>query len=332
MTRPPPRPLPQQGEPLAPPSIALGFFGLALLWLGAGGLGVVLVSDELARGNVLAPRVISVTHAFTLGLLTQAIFGALHQFLPAVTGSPIRHPRIAKSAPALFTAGLGLLIAGLWLWRPSWQAAGWVVLFVAVGAGSLNTLPARRRATRNRYVGVFVTLSHSALGFAMVVAALRIGEGLGWWQLDRTGLLSLHFHLGALGFGTLTATAFGSKMLPAFLGAQVDDGRRIRAVGWSASLGLMALALALVIRSEWIEWLALIAMAVGAATQLAPRRLRPPADVPGRIDPGLGLVGIAIADWRRRSWRAAWQRWPLPLPGAGGRPTSSWRSSAGSAR
>ena len=52
----------------------------------------------------------------------------------------------------------------------------------------MNLLPARRRAVRHRYVGALVSLAHSALGGVMLLAALRIGDGLGWWHVERVEL------------------------------------------------------------------------------------------------------------------------------------------------
>ena len=49
-------------------------------WLALGAAGLVVVAPLLAAGQFLAPRVIAVTHIFTLGVITGSIFGALYQF------------------------------------------------------------------------------------------------------------------------------------------------------------------------------------------------------------------------------------------------------------
>lgn len=252
MTTATPTPLPIQGEPqpIGLPDVSLSFFGLALLWLLLGALGLAAVADQLVAGNPFAPRIFAATHAFTIGVVTHAIFGALHQFLPAVAGVPIRHPRVARAGVLFFLVGTPMLVGSLWWWHPGWQAAAWLVLFLAVGAASWNVLPARRRATRNRYVTVFVSLAHSALGVAMILAAARIGQGLGWWQVDRVLMLAAHFHLGAVGFGALTAFAFTSKMIPAFLGSRMGPDRRIDLCGWLATAGLTMYTVGALVRSS----------------------------------------------------------------------------------
>jgi hypothetical protein len=81
----------------------------------------------------------------------------------------------------------------------------------------------------------------------MLVALVRIGDGLGWWTTWRDGQLLAHFHLGWIGYGTLTVAGIGSKMLPAFLGlAEHADTQAAlpayRRLGWLLSIGLLALA------------------------------------------------------------------------------------------
>ena len=287
--------LPLKGEPqeTLTPALPLKYFAAATVWLLLAAIGLVTVAADLARGNLFSPRVIAVTHAFTLGIITNAIFGALHQFLPAVVGIPIRHPRVACLGFVAFTIGVPWLVAGLGAWNPVIQGVGWAVLLAAIGLASWNVLPARRLAQRNRYVGGFVSLAHSALGIGVLLAAARIGHGLDWWEVDRLRLLAAHFHLGVFGFGSLTVVAFGSRMLPAFLGAPAASDRRVTTVGWIAGAGLALFTAGAVglgtpaLRAGG----AVMLMAAVAHLTLLGGYFRQRA--PGRFDPGLGFIALA---------------------------------------
>lgn len=260
MTGPPvqlggrPQPLPMAGAAGAPETTArlpLAWFGAGLLWLAVGSGLLVLTADTLAGGLVYSPAVFAVVHVFSLGAMGSVIFGALHQFIPATTGVAIRHWPVARLGFWLWQPGLAVLLAGFWVWSPGWQAGGWILLFLAVGCASWNILPARRRAARNRHVGLFASLAHSALGLAMLLAAARIGDGLGWWTTSRDGLIAAHLHLGVFGFGGLTLAGVGSRMLPAFFQAPPRDGP-LRFLAWSASLGLVALSVGATWRLPWL--------------------------------------------------------------------------------
>jgi hypothetical protein len=118
----------------------------------------------------------------------------------------------------LLGGGTALLVAGLLLGARWSQTIGWVVLFAAVFGTAWNLLPQRRRAPRNRALGLYVSYAHMGFGLAMAVAAVRIGDAMGWWSTPRLALISAHFHLAVVGFVSLTAFGVGSRMIPMFFG------------------------------------------------------------------------------------------------------------------
>lgn len=293
------RTLPQLGQEPEVPSalLPLAFFASAVGWLVAGSAGLVAVAPDLAAGVYQQPRVFAVTHMFTLGVIASAIFGALHQFVPAVLGVPIRHPRVAWWGFWLTQAGVALLVVSLWRWTPGWQWVAWVVLLAAVGCASMNTLPARRQAVRNRLVGLYISLGHSALGLAMLVAAVRIGDGLGWWHTAREGLLAVHVHLGAVGFGTLTAIGMTSRMLPAFLESDGTPDGALDWIGWVLAAGLVVHSAGMLAAVPVLTWFGAAGMLVSLLTHVGllaryfRRRTR------RALDPGLGFIAAACVGY-----------------------------------
>jgi len=215
---------PRAGLPLAmpvPPPFPLvgAHFAAGFAWALLGGTGLVLLGPPLARGGFLDPRLLGLTHLFTLGWITTVITGVLYQIFPAMLGIAAKSMRIARLSLAAHTAGMALLATGLTLEQGSLQAAGWTLLFAAVFGTAWNLLPQRRRAPRNRPLGLYVSYGHMGFGLAMVIGGVRIGDALGWWTTPRLGLLSAHFHFAAGGFATMILLGVGSRMIPMFLGA-----------------------------------------------------------------------------------------------------------------
>ncbi len=227
---------------LPPYALSTRHFGAALLWLALGAAGLVVVAPVLAEGGLFSPRTVAVTHCFTLGWITTSIFGALYHIYPVALGVAARSLRVAAWTFWTLQLGIIALVAGSWFGLPALLAAGWLVLFAAVGGFSWNVLPQRRRARRGRTIGLYVSAGHMGLGLAMVVAGARIGEALGWWQVNRLGLLSAHVHLAVVGFATLTAVGVGSKLLPMFLRARNFPVWPLRWIGPVVGVGLLALA------------------------------------------------------------------------------------------
>jgi hypothetical protein len=266
---------------------------------------LVIVAPVLARGGFLDPRVLAVVHAFTLGVITTTIFGALYQMLPPLLGVSVRSVRVAGAGLGLLGAGTLMLVTGLWRAQAAWQGAGWTLVGAAIGCASWTLLPQRRKATQGRMTGLYISAGHSALGLAFLLAGARIGEGLGWWRLERLGMLSAHFHLAALGFATLTAVGVSSRIVPMFLATD-------RAPLWPL---------------RWIGPLAGIGLVVFATGQIVHYR---PATLTGAALLAVAMTGYLalVATWFRRRTRRCCSPMARPCSEAWP-PTPSWRSSAG---
>ena len=215
-------------------------------------------------GSSWPPKVIAVTHLFTLGVITGSIFGALYQFYPMSLGAAPRSVGAGVVGAWLLQVGTGLLVAGLWWWIPLLQGLGWGVLFVVIGIVAWNLLPHRRRMESGpaRTTASYVSAAHILFGLAFFLAGARIGNSLGWWTLDRLGLIAAHFHLAAFGFAGLTAVGVGSRMLPMFMVAARAPRWPVRFIGPLGSAGLAVLAAGLAFRYLPIVWVgALISLA-----------------------------------------------------------------------
>ena len=291
----PPRALPTQSQAPTPPPFPLlaAYFSLLGVSVLAGSGALVNVAPALARGDFLAPHVLAAVHLFTLGVLTTAIFGVLHQFYPMALGASARSVRVAVAGFALHATGVLAIVSGFWFWHPALLATGWTLIFGAVGAIGWNLLPGRRRSPQARPIGAFVSAGHAAFGFAMLLAAARIGEFLGWWTFDRLGTIAAHYHLAALGFGTLTIIGVGSRMVPMFLVSHGPPAPPSRPVGLLLLAGLALFMVGEPLRVVIVSWTGASFMFAGVLGYLAiahgyfRRRLR------RRLDPGLRFVRVA---------------------------------------
>ncbi len=290
------RALPQQGAAPSPPpfSLLVAHFGLLVSSLLLGSLGLVRVAPLLATGNFLAPRVLAVVHLFTLGVILTAIAGVLQQFYPMALGWGLRSVRVAFLGVGLLMLGVTSVASGFWFWHPVLLGTGWILLVGAVGCVSWNLLPARRRSPQARFVGGLVSAGHVALGFAMLFAAIRIGDLLGWWTADRLGTIAAHYHLAGLGFGTLTALGIGSRMLPMFLVAEGAPARPVPWIAAFAAIGLACFSIGAPLRVRWLVWLGASFMFAAVLTHVAVaqryfrRRLR------RQLDPAMQFVRMAF--------------------------------------
>ncbi|MDZ4864398.1 MAG: hypothetical protein SGJ01_13260 [Gemmatimonadota bacterium] len=214
-----PHALPVTGQAIPHFPLIASHFAAGFGWALLGGAGLIAIAAPLARGAFLDPRVLGVTHLFTLGCLTTVITGVLYQIFPAMLGIGERSRRVAWASLGCLGGGTGLLVCGLLLGQRYLQSLGWLALFAAVFGTAWNLLPQRRRAPRNRQLGIYVSYAHMNFGLAMCIAGARIGDAFGWWSTPRLGLIAAHLHLALVGFVVMTTFGLGSRMIPMFYGS-----------------------------------------------------------------------------------------------------------------
>lgn len=225
-----------QAPPFRLPAI---HFAATLVWLVVAAVLLVVLAPALAEGRTFDPPVFALVHVLMLGVVGSSIFGTLQQFVPGGLGVPLRSVSLGYWGFGLLQSGILLLVGGFWFWRGAAQGLGWLLIFAAVGAVSRNVLRARRVSVNGKVVGLYISVAHSALGAGMAIAFARIGETMGWWQVDRMALLAAHALFGAVGFGTLSAIGVGSRMLPTFLMGPGDDSRWLPWQLWLTVSGLL---------------------------------------------------------------------------------------------
>ncbi len=278
----------------APPFALPGeHFAAGLAWLVVGAAGLVVVAPLLAQGAFSAPHVVAVVHCFTLGWITTSIFGALYQLFPIALGVPARSVRVGHGTFVLLQAGTLALVVGFWWWLPGLLAAGWVALGAAVWGLAWNLLPQRRRAERGHLIGRYVAGAHVALGLAMVVAAARVGNLLGWWEVNGQRLLAVHVHLAALGFATLVVVGVGSRLFTMFLLSHGHAEWPLRWIGPLVGAGLVVFGVGQLGGVGIASSMGALLMAAGTALYLYQAWTYFRHRVRRVLDPGLALAAAA---------------------------------------
>lgn len=251
------RALPTTGGAVTTPPFHLiaAHFAAALVWMLIGAGLLVWLAPALANGGVFEPRVFALVHVFTIGVVATSIFGTLHQFVPGGLGVPLRSIRLAYWSFGMMQAGVACLTAGFFVWRGALQGLGWLLVLTGVYAVSRNVLRARRLSVHGKTVGLFITVAHASLGAGLLVAGARLGETIGWWHVNRMYLLATHLLFGLAGFGTLSVTGVGSRMLPTFLNAGGDDSAWLRVQLTATVAGQLTFAGGAIGNAAWLRML-----------------------------------------------------------------------------
>ena len=146
------------------------FLRMVPAWGALAGL-MLLVEGASLLASRWSPATVALVHVFTLGVLGNAMFGSLLQFLPAAAGVPVRGgARLALALHAALNLGTAALVAGLWWPSAGLRAAGALALGLAFALLAAATLPGLWTRWRD-------SLLHAGLALAVCLGALAAAQG-----------------------------------------------------------------------------------------------------------------------------------------------------------
>jgi hypothetical protein len=224
-------------------SLPLRYLRMVPVW---GLVAAVLLWQQGANlfASRWAPGTVALTHAFTLGVLGNAMLGSLLQFLPVVAGiRPRAVGPLGALLPVLFNSGLAGLVCGLLHWPALIPIAG-VILASAITLYCVLVLIGLR------FDGQQILLrSGIAVALLAVLAAALVGLmlALGFSGVIAVPMLPLtdaHAAIGLLGGVLMLCGSVGSVVVPMFQGTATLASSSL--ISWIAALlGALTLAVAL---------------------------------------------------------------------------------------
>jgi hypothetical protein len=182
------------------------------------------------------PAALALVHVWTLGVLGNAMFGSLLQFLPVAVGAA---PRWRASAPwlhAVFNLGVLLLVVGLrsgMRWPLLAAGALLPLAFLWLAAMSLPGLVAAAGETLLR-AGIGVALG---FGVATALAGGALVLLLAGWAAWSPRAVDAHAALGVLGWVILLLAAVGRVTMPMFQGTRMLSARA--QAGWTIAVAVL---------------------------------------------------------------------------------------------
>lgn len=229
------------------PATPRGFLLSASLWGMAAG-ALLMLDGGAALASRWGGPTLALVHALALGVLGNAMFGSLLQFLPVAAGARVRGGRRA----ALLLHGLlniGALLLVLALRRPGQLPPLWggVLLVAAFVLLALLLLPGLVQAGGQRLLRWGVGSAICA-GLVTALIGLSLVLGLsGAWVLPLAPLTDAHAGWGLLGWVLGLLVAVARVVMPMFQGVAAAPARL--QAGWQLALyALLLAALVLAVR------------------------------------------------------------------------------------
>lgn len=180
---------------------------------------LLFFSTEAFTQHYFHPQTLAITHSMALGWGTMIILGASHQLVPVLIEGRLYSIKLGYASFFLAGIGIPLLVYGFYFFAMGWQAQwGGIFINAAIIAYLLNLTISMVKSKKENVHAVFVftavlwllltTLVGLLLVFNFTAAILPKGS---------LHYLSLHAHMGMVGWFLLLVIGVGSRLIPMFL-------------------------------------------------------------------------------------------------------------------
>jgi len=190
---------------------------------------LLFLSDNAFTQHYFQPRTLAITHTMALGWGTMIILGASHQLVPVLIEAKLFSNALAYAAFVLAAIGIPLLVYSFFQFQFNGIAqAGAILINAAVVCFVLNLAASILKSKNKNVHAVFVfTASVWLLATTVIGLLLVFNFTKNILPKDSVRYLSLHAHIGLVGWFLLLVMGVGSRLIPMFLISKYDDAKTL---------------------------------------------------------------------------------------------------------
>lgn len=191
------------------------------------------------------PYLLAITHTMALAWGTMIIYGAAHQLLPVLVEGKLDSDWLAYSTFAFSAIGIPFLIYGFYVFDMGLPLQiGAVLINLGVVCFLANVLASSFRKQKMNVHAWFVVSSTLWLFLTTLLGLLLVFNfTMPMLKGDSLEYLSLHAHLGIVGWFVLLVIGVGSRLIPMFLISKYSDEKTLWYIFTLMNTGLLGFSL-----------------------------------------------------------------------------------------
>ena len=206
--------------------IIIPFYGYAALSILTGTILLLFNTDVLGIG-FQHPHILAITHVMTLGWGTMTILGASYQLLPVLIEGELNSEFLGYLTFILSAIGIPILVIGFYTFHTGWvMKTGAVIVNLGVICYVINVIVSSIKS-KKRNVHAWFIIAASLWLFSTTFYGLLLV-----WNFNTPFLgsnswsyLSIHAHLGLIGWFLLLVVGVGSRLIPLFMISKYSNNK-----------------------------------------------------------------------------------------------------------
>jgi hypothetical protein len=180
---------------------------------------LLLVNTSVVHQHYFQPQTLAITHLMALGWGTMIILGASHQLLPVLIEGKLDSDLLAYLSFVFAAIGIPFLVTGFYLFHLGWVLqTGAILINASVIAYFLNVINSISESKKYDIYAICIATATLWL-FITVFFGLLLVFNFTRSMLPENSLeyLSIHAHMGLVGWFLLMVIGVGSRLIPMFL-------------------------------------------------------------------------------------------------------------------
>lgn len=190
---------------------------------------LLFLSDNAFTQHYFHPRTLAITHTMALGWGTMIILGASHQLVPVLIEAKLFSNFLAYLSFVLAGVGIPLLVYSFFTFQLNWVAeTGAILINASIISYLVNLAVSISQSKKENVHAVFVfTASVWLLITTSIGLLLLCNFTQSILPKDSLHYLSLHAHIGIVGWFLLLVIGVGSRLIPMFLISKYDNRKEL---------------------------------------------------------------------------------------------------------
>jgi hypothetical protein len=199
---------------------ALSFFAATIL---------LFFSGDAFTQHYFHPQTLAITHTMALGWGTMIILGASHQLVPVLIEARLFSNLLAYSSFVLAGLGIPLLVYSFFQFQFNWIAkTGGILINLSIVCFLINLAFSILKSKKENVHAVFVFTAATWLLVTTLIGLLLIFTFTkNILSKDSLHYLSLHAHIGIVGWFLLLVIGLSSRLIPMFLISKFDKPKQL---------------------------------------------------------------------------------------------------------
>jgi len=202
---------------------------------------LLFLSTSSLDQHYFNPKILAITHIMALGWGTMMILGASHQLVPVLIEGKLFSNILAHFSFITAAIGIPLLAYGFYVFNMGWPAQWGAILINTAILSYLGNLTLSMIKRKKVNVHATFVLTAALWLFVTTLVGLLLVYNFSDPILptDSLHFLSLHAHLGIIGWFLLLVIGVGSRLIPMFLISKYSNTKLLWVIFGLINAGLL---------------------------------------------------------------------------------------------